>query len=428
VRAAARGRGELLTSPTFAASVGLLLLNDHVLKAAWPGWVTGKLSDVAGVGMIAIVLIVALRRIRPALAVTAVAFAALKTVPTVAAWAAPVLGGVTRTDPTDLLALLVLPPVGRWAARQPSVDHRNDWRLPLQILAVGAAVFATTATSCAPGGVWDLAVVDGVAYARAHDVTWESRDGGASWARGRVDLSDLGFVAPPGADRCAGDRCFRLARGRAVGAGVFEVVDGEPVELLTWSDAASDELADAVNWSCFRGELDDLEVVAADDDIHVVVSMTEAGTLRWSAATSTWQWVAVGGWGLEGDSLAGIPIAVEAAGPDFFESTWPGRALLVVTFFGAAVSTVFVGRLARRRGREPSGYVAGVVAITIVALVPLVALPALLDEWRSGAGRDLLVAAVVWALIVGGTIGTVAAMAARPRRALRPPRPGEQVG
>ena len=41
--------GALLVSPVFFGSIALLLLNDHVLKAAWPGLVTGKLSDVAGV-------------------------------------------------------------------------------------------------------------------------------------------------------------------------------------------------------------------------------------------------------------------------------------------------------------------------------------------------------------------------------------------
>jgi hypothetical protein len=36
----------LLASPVFAVSILLLIVNDHVLKAAWPGLVTGKLSDI----------------------------------------------------------------------------------------------------------------------------------------------------------------------------------------------------------------------------------------------------------------------------------------------------------------------------------------------------------------------------------------------
>lgn len=38
----------LLQSPAFLSSLALLLLNDIFLKAAYPGWVTGKLSDFAG--------------------------------------------------------------------------------------------------------------------------------------------------------------------------------------------------------------------------------------------------------------------------------------------------------------------------------------------------------------------------------------------
>jgi hypothetical protein len=37
-----------LGSPVAALCLVLLVLNDHLLKQAWPGWVTGKLSDVVG--------------------------------------------------------------------------------------------------------------------------------------------------------------------------------------------------------------------------------------------------------------------------------------------------------------------------------------------------------------------------------------------
>jgi hypothetical protein len=34
--------------PTALGALALLIVNDHVLKALYPGWLTGKLSDVAG--------------------------------------------------------------------------------------------------------------------------------------------------------------------------------------------------------------------------------------------------------------------------------------------------------------------------------------------------------------------------------------------
>ncbi|HET7501896.1 MAG TPA: hypothetical protein VFK02_12855 [Kofleriaceae bacterium] len=37
-----------LTRPIAIAAIALLVVNDHVLKAAYPGFVTGKLSDFAG--------------------------------------------------------------------------------------------------------------------------------------------------------------------------------------------------------------------------------------------------------------------------------------------------------------------------------------------------------------------------------------------
>jgi hypothetical protein len=40
--------GELLLHPFALTALGVLLLNDHLLKAQWPGLVTGKLSDFAG--------------------------------------------------------------------------------------------------------------------------------------------------------------------------------------------------------------------------------------------------------------------------------------------------------------------------------------------------------------------------------------------
>ncbi|MCC6617494.1 MAG: hypothetical protein IT341_00485 [Chloroflexi bacterium] len=37
-----------LLHPVVLGAIGLLLLNDHVLKTTTPGFVTGKLSDFAG--------------------------------------------------------------------------------------------------------------------------------------------------------------------------------------------------------------------------------------------------------------------------------------------------------------------------------------------------------------------------------------------
>ena len=77
-------RRALLSSPVFIGSVAVLLFNDRVLKAAWPGFVTGKLSDVAGVAMITVLVTALTGRARFAFVTSAVGFGLLKTVPAVA--------------------------------------------------------------------------------------------------------------------------------------------------------------------------------------------------------------------------------------------------------------------------------------------------------------------------------------------------------
>jgi hypothetical protein len=114
-------RWRLLSHPVFTGSVALLAINDHVLKARWPGLITGKLSDIAGVIMFAIACTAITGRATLSTRLAAVAFTLLKTWPPVAAWAVPMLGGVTRTDPTDLIALLALIPLHRWLRQ----DHSS---------------------------------------------------------------------------------------------------------------------------------------------------------------------------------------------------------------------------------------------------------------------------------------------------------------
>ena len=77
----------VLSTPVFLGSVVVLLTNDHLLKWAFPGLVTGKISDFAGPVMVAIAASVVVGR-RIGFALTALGFVALKTVPGVAEAAA----------------------------------------------------------------------------------------------------------------------------------------------------------------------------------------------------------------------------------------------------------------------------------------------------------------------------------------------------
>ena len=145
--------GDGVLHPVVLLAIGLLIVNDHVLKAAAPGWLTGKLSDVAGLVFAPIVLQAAWELVtggrgswRPsatvlgaAIAITGIGFAAIKLLPAAAdlygrtlgllQWpfhavaalvsgsALPgVLAAPVARDPTDLMALIGLA-VAYWVGR-----------------------------------------------------------------------------------------------------------------------------------------------------------------------------------------------------------------------------------------------------------------------------------------------------------------------
>ena len=137
-------RGDGLLHPAALGAIAVLVLNDHVLKAAWPGMVTGKLSDFAGLLFFPIFLQAAWeigarpisrladkRAALAAIVVTGVMFGAIKSMPAAAQiysvtlgfmqWLAGlparlVTGGPAGephavsvvVDPTDLIALPIL--------------------------------------------------------------------------------------------------------------------------------------------------------------------------------------------------------------------------------------------------------------------------------------------------------------------------------
>ncbi len=167
-----------LARPLPASAVIILALNDHVLKQAHvlPGWVTGKLSDVAGLFFFPILLFALARAVlgvprsrvvRASLlaGVTVLMFAAIKVVPAFNAIANHVLGDVAL-DPTDLAACpLAIASV--LYLRQPPSGGAIGGRLlgRVAVLLAAVASMATSAPRMArnyPG--WE---VRGAAHQRA---------------------------------------------------------------------------------------------------------------------------------------------------------------------------------------------------------------------------------------------------------------------
>jgi hypothetical protein len=291
-----RGKIGVLTTPVFTASVALLALNDHVLKPIWPGPITGKLSDFAGVVVVAIVLSLLVGK-TAAVGLTAVGFAALKAVPGVNVLAAPVLGGVTHTDPTDLMALAMLVPTFRWlrrSSREPDDTEQARWQWRRWVLggcSLGVAVLATTATSCVPpAGVTSLVVeddrifasvdaqFDDYRYSSGSDVHWwVSDDGGRSWtsANGKSPRDDTARSATEACD----DRgvCWRVTPG--------EQVDrcepaAECIPAFRFTASQADRMRDLDTCAPARsGEFSSILLVPQADREIVVVSMGTEGVL-----------------------------------------------------------------------------------------------------------------------------------------------------
>lgn len=142
-----------LTRWPFLAALTILLFNDFWLKSLFPGLITGKLSDVAGIAMIALPLLAVFptraRTIYLAIGAAFLWWKSPQSAPFIA-FANEVLpyriGRVV--DYSDLLALLVLPlcSLATRDARAESSRLRRVLTIPI----VAVAVFATAATSMPP--------------------------------------------------------------------------------------------------------------------------------------------------------------------------------------------------------------------------------------------------------------------------------------
>ena len=134
------GHGRL-SHPGWWLALLLLVANDHILKGAdvLPNWLTGKLSDFAGMIVAPVLLVSVLRPKRRAMiamlfGMVALAFAAINVSEeiaraVVAAGAHVALPLRIWTDPTDLIALLMLPVAWKIAnvPRLPRVAPIRSW-------------------------------------------------------------------------------------------------------------------------------------------------------------------------------------------------------------------------------------------------------------------------------------------------------------
>jgi hypothetical protein len=141
-------RLDALTSPGFIIALSLLLLNDFALKALFHNWLTGKVSDFAGLFIFPLFWSTLFPRFRRAIYfLTAISFLFWKSAYSqflIDAWNGLAILPVGRTvDATDLLALTVLPLSFTYYEYRAQENTRG---LAPYFIA-GLSLFAFTATS-----------------------------------------------------------------------------------------------------------------------------------------------------------------------------------------------------------------------------------------------------------------------------------------
>ena len=346
-----RARIELLASPVFVGSVIVLAVNDHLLKNLAPGFVTGKLSDFAGLFVVTVLLGVLTQSRVLAVVSGGLGFVALKTIPIVAIAAAPILGGRTLLDSSDLVALLVLAPAWWWLGRHQSV-RQGEARAVLGVLGALVAMTTVTATSCAlPDQVEHLARTrDGSLIAIVRNDYQEHRavsSDGRTWAPTRA----AGGAFVDGQSACLADgSCFRVVPGRRVESlapnGTWRTVFAYTAEQRRRRSLRVEECGGSVPTFASLG------IVGTGREQHVVVVMGPDGVL-WRASDGRWQRRAV--LGVEPTRLDG--------------SSWLRfLSILPLVVAGLLAIALFAVRLRTRRwNRSLATAILGIVGVLMIA-------------------------------------------------------------
>ena len=226
-----------LQHPATWLSIALLLVNDHILKVVCPSWITGKLSDFAGLFFFPFILAAGLSFLLskynvPSVKVGQIAFGfvgiwfiLLKTIPSMniltTDLSSLLLGSPTKfvMDPTDLIALLAMVPA--WMIwRQPSPIKPTSAAYAALIFG-SLAVIATSPVQWIVESVTNLEYYqDGIVYAA--DVRKRennkypvavSIDGGSTWEES-TDVNSIELKSLPVTDcgRLYPEICYRLTR------------------------------------------------------------------------------------------------------------------------------------------------------------------------------------------------------------------------
>lgn len=401
--------------PATLVAIGLLLLNDHLLRRIWPSVLTGKLGDFAWLFFIPLLVAVLVALVLPgrgprrsaavgwlAFGSVAVVFAAAKTVPvaheTVVKLAEHVLGFTVgwRRDPTDLIGLIALAAsAALWARTPEPPGGRIELAAPGWAALVMAALL-TVANAPAPDpGIYCLEERDGDVWAHAGYTSYRSTDGGLTWERSDAPRGNCPspWQALPGAPITVVDpnndqRRYRFEPGLSI---EFSEDGGVTWNMIYHVESVSEAAAAATQQRLTSSA--ELRPTPIDGKIdrrtgNAIFAMGHAGVLV-RDASGAWQELAVGNY---------QPVTFSGAF-DFFQLLI-GEILLAVGFVLLGFNTLASGAILRGRA---AWTIALILAWVIWAAVVFVFSPALTYGYGSfmtyGAmlmlGLILLIATVI---------------------------------
>ncbi|MGV9361015.1 hypothetical protein [Amycolatopsis sp. NPDC003731] len=426
-----------LGHPLTIGATTVLLLNDHVCKPWWPGLVTGKLSDFAGLvaappvlGLLLGLFLARRTAAAAAVLVTGAGFALVKLTAAgagvaSAAWSVVNGPSVILADPADLVALPALG-LSWWAWRRVATAPPLPVRLRV-VAAVPFTVLAITATS-APSE--NTPAVQSV-RSEGTQVVIEAGDGFYGSVSGVDGWRFLGDAPAPSwplprkqVEACAPEaatHCYRVhgadvvddTRGGRL-LGVDETTDGGRTWHTAWE-------VPAVRWEFVQrqhpfpagivnvAKLASTEVaVRAVPGGHQVIVANGVEGLAVRDAGGTWRRVpvVVAGTGLD---IRPVPLTGfgRVIGVDVMIA---GLLTLLALVIGTAVAA---GRVRARHGR---GLMAALpVTLFLFASVPISGFVAF---FGSNAGQSTL----LWLVTEVCLLGVGAALVLAPRRPLYRPR------
>jgi hypothetical protein len=198
----------LLAHPLSLAAIALLLINDHLLRALWPSWWTGKLGDLAWLFFVPFVLAAFLSWIVPprlcdgprherlvfglSFTLIGAGFILVKLLPAANVLVGRAFFAVTGAtpslilDPSDLLALPALA-ASFWLWRGAPAQMVFS---PRAVVALPLAALLLLADAAAPDpGITCFEIQNGRVYASAGYQSYVTSDGGLTWSPSEAGTS-----------------------------------------------------------------------------------------------------------------------------------------------------------------------------------------------------------------------------------------------